>query len=195
MRSLERSLRQFWACMPDVQLDAPGGGGGPAAPEGPPDFGTLFADATVYADLVARGERAMAQCSSCHTWDAGGANRIGPNLHDAFGRVAGTHAGFDYSPAMVEHGGVWDYLTLNNFLRSPAAEVRGTKMAFAGMRREEDRVAVIAYLRSISPNQVPLPAPLPPPEEVVPAEGAAPEGEAPAPVEGAAAPATPPAQH
>ena len=161
--------------LPEVTLDT---GGGPAEPVGPPDFGRLFADATVLAELEARGERVVAQCRSCHTFDAGGANGIGPNLHDAFGRQVASHGGFDYSEGMVAHGGAWDYLALNDFLLSPATVVRGTKMAFAGLRNEQDRVAMIAYLRSISPNSVALPAPLP---EAAPAEAAPAEGEAGAP--------------
>lgn len=148
-----------------------GAGGGPAAPAGPPDFGRLFADPAAIEDMVARGQRLSAQCSSCHTFDAGGPNRIGPNLHDVFGRQAASHAGFEYSDAMHAHDVQWSYLTLNEFLTSPGSVVRGTKMAFAGIRRDEDRVAVIAYLRSISPNSVPLPAPLP---EAAPAEEGAP---------------------
>ena len=154
--------------LPEVQLDAPGGG--PAAPAGPPDFGRLFADAAALGDLVARGERVVAQCRACHTFEAGGANGIGPNLHEAFGAAVATHAGFTYSDAMAAHGGRWDYLALNDFLRSPAQNVRGTKMAFAGLRNDQDRVAMIAYLRSISPNSVPLPAPLP---EAIPADAPA----------------------
>ncbi|MDX2276495.1 MAG: cytochrome c family protein [Hyphomonadaceae bacterium] len=134
--------------------------GGPAEPAGPPDFGRLFADPAALQELITRGERQIAQCTSCHTFDAGGANRIGPNLHDVFGRAVASHAGFEYSEAMQAHGGAWDYIALNDFLTSPAGAVRGTKMAFAGIRRDEDRVALIAYLRSISPNDVPLPAPL-----------------------------------
>ncbi|MGD9979600.1 MAG: cytochrome c family protein [Hyphomonadaceae bacterium] len=173
------------AYLPDVVVEGPGGAETPA---GPPDFGRLFADEAGLAELIARGERVHAQCVSCHTFDAGGANGIGPNLHDAFGRAVASHAGFAYSEAMAAHGGSWDYLALDEFLRSPATAVRGTKMAFAGLRNEQDRVAIIAYLRSISPNNVALPAPLP---EAAPAETA--EGETP--VEGATAPAegaTPP---
>jgi cytochrome c len=165
------------AYLPEVIAEAPSGG---EAPSGPPDFGRLFADAAGLQELVARGERVHAQCVSCHTFDAGGANGIGPNLHDSFGRAVASHAGFEYSEPMQAHGGAWDYLALNDFLRSPGTVVRGTKMAFAGVRNDQDRVALIAYLRSISPNNVPLPAPLP--------------EAAPATVEGApaeAAPATP----
>jgi len=153
--------------LPDVVIEA---AAGPAAPSGPPDFGRLFADPAQVAELVARGERTVAQCRSCHSFDAGGANGIGPNLADAFGRAIGSHGGYEYSEAMAGHGGAWDYLALNEFLTSPGAYVRGTKMAFAGLRNEEDRVGMIAYLRSISPNSAPLPAPFP---EAAPAADAA----------------------
>lgn len=167
--------------LPEVETGpGPGGGGAPA---GPPDFGVLFADPAGLAELVGRGERVVAQCRACHTFEAGGANGIGPNLHDAFGRAVASHAGFAYSEPMAAHGGNWDYIALNDFLRSPAQNIRGTKMAFAGLRNDQDRVAMIAYLRSISPNNVPLPAPLPvaAPAEAAPAEGAAPAEAAPAP--------------
>jgi len=161
--------------------------GGSSAPAGPPDFGVIFADAAQLQEAIARGERVVAQCRSCHTFDAGGANGIGPNLHDAFGRAVASHGGFEYSEGMQAHGGNWDYIALNDFLRSPATVVRGTKMAFAGLRNDEERVAMIAYLRSISPNNVPLPAPLP-----VAAAPETAEGEAAAPAGGAApAPAAP----
>lgn len=167
--------------LPEVAGDT---GGGPAAPEGPPDFGRLFADQAALAGLVTKGERVIGQCQACHDVTAGGPNKIGPNLHDVFGRVPGTHPGFDYSDAMKNHGGHWDYLALNTFLTSPATVVRGTKMGFAGLHNTDDRVAAIAYLRSISPNNVPLPAPLP----EAPAAGAAP-----AEAGGASAPAAAPA--
>jgi cytochrome c len=170
--------------LPEVTLDS--GGGGSSEPSGPPDFGRLYADEAQYQELIARGQRVMAQCRSCHTFEAGGANGQGPNLHDVFGRPVASHGGYDYSDGMEAHGGNWDYLALNEFLTSPATVVRGTKMAFAGLRNEQERVAMIAYLRSISPNNVPLPAPLP---EAAPAEG---EAAAPAEAEApAAAPAGP----
>jgi cytochrome c len=148
--------------------------GGPAQ-EAPPDFGRLFADPARLQEFVTRGERGVAVCKSCHTFEAGGGNLIGPNLHDAFGRSVASHAGFAYSAAMQAHGGVWTYDTLNDYLRAPAQVVRGTNMAFAGIRNTEDRVAVIAYLRSISPSPPPLPAPLPeaPAAEGTPAPEAA----------------------
>lgn len=141
--------------------------GAAEAPAGPPDFGRLFADEAGLADLVARGERATSQCKSCHTFEAGGNNGTGPNLHDVFGRAIGSHGGFTYSDGMKAMNAAWDYMRLNDFLRAPGAYVPGTRMTFAGVRNDRDRVALIAYLRSISPNQVPLPAPLP---EAAPAE-------------------------
>lgn len=170
------------AYLPEVVIEGPATEG----PAGPPDFGRLFADATGLAELVTRGERVHAQCVSCHTFEAGGSNGIGPNLYDVFGRAVASHAGYAYSDPMQAHGGSWDYLALNDFLTSPGTVVRGTKMAFAGVRNEQDRVALIAFLRSISPNNVPLPAPLPE------AEPAAAEGDAAATTtEAEAAPAAP----
>lgn len=152
-----------------------------ATPAGPPDFGRLFADETQLAELIARGERASGQCKGCHNFVAGGPNGTGPNLHDVFGRSIGEHVGFTYSPGMQAMNASWDYMHLNDFLRSPSAFVPGTRMTFAGLRNDRDRVAVIAYLRSLSPNSAPLPAPLP---EAAPGEQAAPaagEAEAAAP--------------
>jgi cytochrome c len=154
--------------LPEVAAEA--AGGGPPAPAGPPDFGRLFADQTQLAALVAHGQQVTQVCAACHDFTAGGPNRTGPNLHDVFGRHSASHPGFDYSDAMKAHNVTWDYLTLNDFLTSPGSAVRGTRMAFAGIHNENDRVAAIAYLRSISPNNVPLPAPLP---EAAPAAGAA----------------------
>ena len=79
--------------LPEVSLET---GGGPVGPVGPPDFGRLFADEAQLTALIARGERVHAQCVSCHTFDAGGANGQGPNLHDAFGRSVASHAGGDH---------------------------------------------------------------------------------------------------
>lgn len=132
-------------------------------PSSPPDFGRIFADPAELQALVTRGQELSAACQTCHTLERGGPNRTGPNLAEVFGSTPGTHPGFDYSEAMRVMGGSWDYETLNNFLASPSTAVRGTKMAFVGVRREEDRLAIIAYLRSLSSQYWPLPAPLPEP--------------------------------
>lgn len=143
------------------------------------DWGALFGDAATLPTLVAQGEKVHAQCVSCHSFDAGGANGTGPNLYNVVGRASGTHPGFAYSEAMVAHTAPWTYDELSKFIAAPNSYVRGTKMAFAGIRKESDRVALIAYLRSLSPSPAAIPAPLPAEAPAAPAE--APAAEAPAP--------------
>lgn len=156
-----------------------------------PDFGTVLAS----ADL-AQGQSVAAKCVQCHTWDQGGPNKIGPNL---YGIVGAPHAhlgdGFAYSAAMRETPGNWDYEGLYRFLENPKKHIPGTKMAFAGLRKSEERIALIAYMRTWSASPFPLPAPNPvvpvegaPVEGAVPVEGAPAEG---APADGATPPATP----
>ncbi len=92
-------------------------GGGAAAADVPPDWGTVLPTADVKA-----GEAVFAKCKSCHTIDQGGANGTGPNLHGVLGRKPGSHGGFAYSTPMVELGGkvqAWDYDHLNEFLSGP----------------------------------------------------------------------------
>ena len=107
--------------------------------------------------------RSFRKCQSCHTTNEGGANRIGPNLFGIVGAVPGSKD-FSYSGAMAGKGGTWSYDALNAFLEKPSTAVPGTKMTFAGIRTEEERVAIIAYLRSQSSDPLPLPE-VPPPAE------------------------------
>lgn len=169
-----------------LNVEAASAGAAPAeeAKAGPPDFGTLFADPAGLTALIEKGEKVHKVCVSCHSFDAGGANQTGPALWNVFGRAAGTHAGYGYSGAMKGYGQPWTYQNLYDYLAAPGGYVKGTTMAFAGIRKSEDRVALVAYLRSINDNPNPaLPAPLPAaaPAEAAPAsaDGAAP-AEAPA---------------
>ena len=163
-------------------------GAGGAAAEAPIDWGTVLPTADIKA-----GEAVFAKCKSCHTIEAGGPNGTGPNLHGTLGKKPGTHAGFAYSQAMIDHGnkvGVWGYEEISEFLKAPQKHVSGTKMTFVGLKKPEDRIAVIAYLHSEGST---LPFPAPNPVAAAPAEGAeapaAAEGAAAAPEAGAAAPA------
>ena len=99
----------------------------------------------------------MKQCFTCHTTDKGGANKVGPNLWDIVGRKVASHAGFSYSSALQAKGGDWSYEDINHMILKPTSYVRGTKMAFAGLPKEQERADVIAYLRTMADTPKPLP--------------------------------------
>ncbi|ORE96626.1 c-type cytochrome [Acuticoccus yangtzensis] len=104
------------------------------------------------AQDAAKGERVFRQCQACHAIGEGAENKIGPELNNIIGRVPGTHADYKYSPAMVAYGEehVWDEATLDAYLEAPRKVVNGTKMAYGGLRRPEQRADLIAYLKTFS---------------------------------------------
>ena len=157
-------------------------GAGGAAAEAPIDWGTVLPTADIKA-----GEAVFAKCKSCHTIEAGGPNGTGPNLHGILGKKSGQHAGFAYSPVMIEHGthGVWTFQETSEFLKAPQKHLPGTKMTFVGLKKAEDRINLLAYLNTQGSN---LPFPAPNPAAAAPAaEGAAPATPA---ADAAAAPAS-----
>lgn len=123
-----------------------------ATPE--PDLGTLLASADANA-----GKAKAQVCLSCHDFSAGGPDRLGPNLWQVVGRDIGSRPGYAYSPAMTAQQGNWSYDLLFAFLARPARTVPGTKMTFAGVRRPEDRAAIIRFLATLGSNPPPLPQP------------------------------------
>jgi cytochrome c len=165
-----------------------------AGPELMPDWGTLMADPAALAALVAEGDKQHKVCTSCHSDEPGGANGTGPALYGVFGRTAGTHPGFSYSDAMKGYGQAWSYDGLYNFLKSPKGYIDGTSMSFAGLKKSEDRIALVAYLHSLSASPAAIPAPDPSRDPAqaaaAAAAGATPAGDAAAaPAADAAAPA------
>jgi len=104
-----------------------------------------------------RGQAAARPCETCHTFDKGGQNRVGPNLWGVVGRDRASESGFNYSAAMKSKGGKWSFEELDKFLTNPRRDIPGTAMTFAGIERDRQRSDVIAYLRSLSDNPVPLP--------------------------------------
>jgi cytochrome c len=105
------------------------------------------------AQDAAAGEKVFAKCKACHVSDTD-QNKIGPSLKGVIGRTAGTHDGFKYSAAMADAGKggmVWDETTLTTYLHDPKGVVKGTKMAFAGLKVDKEIADVIAYLKQASP--------------------------------------------
>jgi cytochrome c len=176
--------------------------------EGPRDYGKLLAAAD-----VAKGAQQHQKCVQCHTFEQGGPNQQGPNLYGVLGRDIASHAGFTYSQgpgSLSALEGAWDYEKLDHFIEGPKLFAPKTAMNFAGINSKvtglQDRMNLIAYLRTLGSENIPLPAPLPeapaaPAEGTPPADGATPaDGTAPAapgatPAPAPATPAPAPAPH
>jgi cytochrome c len=156
-----------------------GAGEKPAAKEASQPIEVLMASAS--SD---KGQATAKQCQSCHTFEKGGPNRVGPNLWNIVGDERGKdRGGFNFSAAMKAKGGEWTYEELNKFLEDPRAYIPGTAMTFAGLKRDSQRADVIAYLRTLSDSPKPLPV-----AQAKPAEGAKPAEAKPAEAKPAEAP-------
>ena len=124
-----------------------------AGPTGPAPIAPLLAKAD-----PAAGQKIARQCQACHGFEEGGPNKVGPNLYGIVGNIHAHKDDFTYSTGMAAlHGKPWDYDALNEFLYSPKDTVKGTKMTFAGVKNDQDRANLIAWLRTISPSAPPLP--------------------------------------
>ena len=106
---------------------------------------------------LAHGEKVFKKCTACHQIAAGGKNMIGPNLWGVIGRTSGSISDYKYSKAFLNYDKSWTFEELNGYLLKPSKWIKGTKMAFAGLRKEKDRASVIKYLNqnSDSPKQLP----------------------------------------
>jgi len=106
---------------------------------------------------VALGEKIFKKCAACHSIVKGGKNNIGPALYNVVGRKTGAVTDYKYSKALASYEKEWTFEELNGYLIKPGKWIKGTKMAFAGLRKEKDRASVIKYLNQNSDNPVPLP--------------------------------------
>ena len=106
---------------------------------------------------IAHGEKVFKKCSASHSIEAGGGNKIGPALYNVVGRKIAAVEDYKYSKALVEYERNWSFEELNGFLIKPQKWIKGTKMAYAGLRKEKDRASVILYLNKYSDNPLPLP--------------------------------------
>lgn len=168
--------------------------GGPAPVELPTDWGTVLPA----ADVAAGEKIAQQKCISCHDFANGGPNKIGPNLYGVIGAKHAHNATFAYSAGMKNLAAAdWTYDAFEKFIKDPKSAVPGTKMTFAGLSKAQDRINLVAYMRTLSasPLAIPAPNPVAPPAPAAPADGTAepPAGElqAPAPGSTTEAPAAP----
>ena len=104
-----------------------------------------------------QGKKVFKKCVACHSINQGGANKIGPALYSVVGRAVGGVPDYKYSKALSSYGKKWSFEELNGFLLKPAKWIKGNKMGFAGLKKDEDRASVILYLNqnSSSPKELP----------------------------------------
>ena len=142
----------------DITSELTASGGAPAAPDVPPDWGSVLHT----ADLNA-GAQVAQKCQSCHNFQQGGPNMTGPDLYGVVGRKIGTEPGYSYDQPMqdfAKQNPVWTYDLLYKYLKAPSTVVPGTKMTFVGLPSPQDRINIIFYLHSLGSN-VPVPPPHP----------------------------------
>ena len=106
---------------------------------------------------LTHGEKVFKKCAACHSIKSGGGNKIGPALYNVVGRKVASLSDYKYSKALVEYDKNWNFEELNGFLLKPKDWIKGTKMAYAGLRKEKDRASVILYLNKYSDSPLPLP--------------------------------------
>ena len=106
---------------------------------------------------ITSGEKIFKKCAACHSINKGGKNKIGPALYNVVGRAVGGVDDYKYSKALASYGKEWTFKELNGFLTKPSSYLKGTKMSYAGLRKEKDRASVIKYLNQNSDSPKLLP--------------------------------------
>ena len=106
---------------------------------------------------VEDGKKVFKKCAACHSIAQDGKNKIGPKLYNVVGRAVGSVSDYKYSKALASYGAEWNWEQLNGFLIKPATWIKGNKMGFAGLKKEEDRASVMLYLNENSDSPKPLP--------------------------------------
>ena len=119
--------------------------------------GSVDIKALLAVGTIEHGQKVFKKCTACHVVAKGGKNKIGPVLYGVLGRKSGAISDYKYSKALIAHGKVWSYEEMNLYLLKPQAHIKGTKMAFAGLKKEKDRASVILYMNSQSDNPLPNP--------------------------------------
>ena len=103
------------------------------------------------------GKNVFKKCSACHSVKKGGKNKIGPALYNVIGRNMAGLEDYKYSKALIEFAKSWTFEEMNSFLIKPTTYIKGTKMAFAGLKKDKDRASVILFMNQNSDNPLPLP--------------------------------------
>ena len=106
---------------------------------------------------IASGEKIFKKCAACHSINKGGKNKIGPALYNVVGRAVGGVDNYKYSKTLASYDKEWTFEELNGFLTKPSSYLKGTKMSYAGLRKEKDRASVIKYLNQNSDSPKLLP--------------------------------------
>ena len=103
------------------------------------------------------GNKVWKKCAACHSIKKGGKNKIGPALYNVLGRNVAALDNYKYSKALAAYGKSWTFEEMNGFLTKPQAYIKGTKMAFAGLKKEKERASIILFMNLNSDNPLPLP--------------------------------------
>ena len=106
---------------------------------------------------IEHGEKIFKKCTACHSINKGGGNKIGPALYNVIGREVASIEDYKYSKAMANYDKNWTFEEMNGYLKKPQSYIKGTKMAFAGLRKDKDRASVILYLNKNSDSPLNLP--------------------------------------